>query len=348
MNKNITILSKQISDLAKQTQREKKFSGLAIITSNQKTDSNFVILPLRKNRIIDCVAITLHNFRSLYDILNVVDGKVDFVIIDGEQKIKGMEDLVKQVFQKIKKSQILTYKGNDHTADATDSIINEILSPLPSKIISIIGTGNLGSKVALRLAERGNTVYISGRHDLKTKQIVNALNLLKSKNCRGKILKKSLSTITKNCQVLMAFTPSIPVITDKMIEKMSSGGLIIDGGIGTIHPKAIKKAREKGIKVIRLDARAGFSSAVTLAIETKQLTQNQIGERRLLNNIVVSGGWIGKFGDIVVDNIADPKQIVGIADGKGNVIRVNTKFSEKNLIMVNKILNKTVSIQSDD
>ena len=46
---------------------------------------------------------------------------------------------------------------------------------------------------------------------------------------------------------------------------------------------------------------------------------------------MVSGGWIGQFGDIIVDNIYCPKQILGFADGKGGSHQKYYDFSKKNM-----------------
>ncbi len=36
-----------------------------------------------------------------------------------------------------------------------------------------------------------------------------------------------------------------------------------------------------------------------------------------------TGGYIGKKGDIVVDSIATPSRVIGVADGKGKLIAVD-------------------------
>src|SRR5699024_11299473 len=47
---------------------------------------------------------------------------------------------------------------------------------------------------------------------------------------------------------------------------------------------------------------------------------NQVYGQREINGIMVaSGGYIGKEGTVIVDNIKQPNQIVGIADGSGGV-----------------------------
>ena len=51
-----------------------------------------------------------------------------------------------------------------------------------------------------------------------------------------------------------------------------------------------------------------------------------MGRKKLKNNqFIISGGQIGKDGDIVVDNYNKPKQVIGIADGMGDIKEKNIK-----------------------
>ena len=62
-------------------------------------------------------------------------------------------------------------------------------------------------------------------------------------------------------------------------------------------------------------------------IVSVQIDPDEILSENFINSIqgkksmgkfkIVSGGIIGKIGDIVVDNILNPNEIIGIADGKG-------------------------------
>jgi len=50
--------------------------------------------------------------------------------------------------------------------------------------------------------------------------------------------------------------------------------------------------------------------------------------------LLVSGGLLGKKGEIIVDNVWQPKAIYGIADGKGDFIR---KLSDEETERLNKL-----------
>ena len=151
--------------------------------------------------------------------------------------------------------------------------------------IGIIGAGNIGSKVALKLVERGYDVSLSCRTLKESKKIALALNLIKPKNCLKKIIPKDSATIAKNCHLLIGFTNGIPAITSDMVQQMKKNGIILDGGIGTIESEAISQALKKEIKIIRLDITPSFTSSMTLLFKTKNHLNEVFGNKKIKREI---------------------------------------------------------------
>ena len=60
-----------------------------------------------------------------------------------------------------------------------DQYFNNDLRGVAGKKIGIIGVGNIGSKVALYLTEKGAKVYLNRRDIKKLKKISSAINLIK-------------------------------------------------------------------------------------------------------------------------------------------------------------------------
>ena len=100
---------------------------------------------------------------------------MDYIFLDAEKKFHQnfrtmvlrltLKDLEKEM---IKKSKILIFKANDLTLDAIDIFLSQItlddIRGMGNKKITILGAGNLGSKLALRLVERGANVCINRRN----------------------------------------------------------------------------------------------------------------------------------------------------------------------------------------
>jgi len=124
-----------------------------------------------------------------------------------------------------------------------------------------------------------------------------------------------------------------------MIRQMSNNGIIIDGGIGTIKQDAITLAHEKNIKISRLDIRAGLSGTITTLFETRELLKKTIGFKKIKDIPIVAGGFYGKLGNVIVDSIDSPTEIIGIADGKGGLIRKNYSLLDKKKL---KIINSWI------
>jgi hypothetical protein len=342
MNQEFRGIKKIVKLISSESKKMKKKSALVMITTIRKSKDEFVILPIRRTDNLVCATVAIYNLRSAKQIVNEFDGKIDYIIIDAEQKITGLKNIVKIIIKQTSQSEVLTFKSNDSTADATDSLISNLFFIPMDKKIGIIGAGNIGSKVALKLVERGYDVSLSCRTLKESKKIALALNLIKPKNCLKKIIPKDSATIAKNCHLLIGFTNGIPAITSDMVQQMKKNGIILDGGIGTIESEAISQALKKEIKIIRLDITPSFTSSMTLLFKTKNHLNEVFGNKKIKGIEVVSGGYYGKYGDVVVDNITKPTQLIGIADGRGDIMRHNfSNEFKKNIETINHwILNK--------
>ena len=142
-----------------------------------------------------------------------------------------------------------TEKSNDSTVESADAFLQQLIDFSKKQKIVIVGAGNIGSKLALKLVERGLDVFISKKIYSDSLKIAKALNLIKPKACTAKIIAKSKTNIAKNCNVLISFS-NIPTIDKKIVNQMLDDGIIIDGGIGTIKSDAIRLAHDKNIRII--------------------------------------------------------------------------------------------------
>ena len=277
------------------------------------------ILPIRYNSYAIFGGVSIYDSKQAAILCKLLDGKVDCIIVDAERKLKRTRHLVREVRNAVKKSTILTFKNNDVTAEAADSLINNMFPDIHEKRISIIGAGNIGSKLALKLVERGADVYLARSNSQHSKITSHAINTIKTK-FSGNAIPKRLLDIAKEADILVGFSAGIPVINKKMIYDMKSTGFILDGGVGTIQKAAIRRAIERGIKIVRLDIRSSFAASTALIFETSKFLQDIMGHKNIKGIEIVAGGYYGKYGDIVVDRVDNPRYVIGIADGRGGLL----------------------------
>lgn len=287
---------------------------LISITSKHALD--FLKLPDRKINGKQSLNVLISNQELAVNFFRSVDGKVQTILIDIEQKQEI--DLYKIAIENVFESQVLLYKPNDITVDAADQIIlNHFSTDLVGKNVLIYGAGNIGTKLAMRLAERRMNVFLDGRNKEKVNQIINALNLVLPRYSDYPI--RSFTKIEK-IDAVFSFVSSEKVIKEDLVLNLNKDGIAIDGGIGNFTEGFITGLIEQNIKLLRLDVRIGlpFLEASILA-NKNSFFQKVIGETCYNGINMVAGGIIGTEGSIIVDRINNPTQLIGVANGIGGV-----------------------------
>lgn len=126
--------------------------------------------------------------------------------------------------------------------------------------------------------------------------------------------------VLKDADIIIGTTIYTPCITKKHLEIAGGNPLIIDAGIGTITPEASEYAREKGMKMIRVDNRAAMAGTLLSLIQSHDLVNRVMGEGEIDGVKVIAGGIVGAPGTVIVDSIDNPSMAIGIADGTGKVV----------------------------
>jgi len=226
----------------------------------------------------------------------------------------------------IKKSFFHEYKPNDLTIDSVWTFVSNYFRGLSGKKITILGSGNIGFKLGLKFVESGANVELV-RRSVETGQLfANTINLIKSQYTIAEAHYDSdpIKAAIRS-DVLIGSTDGVEIINWGMIQSMNKNGIIIDIGKGTINKEVAKKAISNELKIFRADITAALSGTISTILRNIKITENHLGRKKLKNNIfIVSGGQFALENDIIVDNINKPKNIIGVADGKGDLkIKLN-------------------------
>jgi len=331
VQKDLSRIEYFIKKILEISKKDNKKTAFLIGNTSKSNNKQFYLTPLREfNKIILFGAI-IYNEKIAVQISKMIDGKVDYVFVDSEKKIKKSNiyigdaaNIERTVRENISKSNLMTYKGNDLTVEALDLLIsnksrNEIKG-LGSKKISILGAGNLGSKIALKLVERGAKVFIYRRNLKKLRLLTKALNMIKPDSTEQKISYSSnIYKVAKNADVIIGTTDGVPIVDKKMLINSKKNVYVVDVGKGTVKKNAIKYAIEKNITIFRLDITAALSGMIESNIYFKNLLEKSIGHKVINGQKIVSGGLLAEENDVIVDNINNPKKIYGLSNGKGDI-----------------------------
>lgn len=243
-----------------------------------------------------------------------VDGIVDVVVIDAEPG----DGLCARVGEVVRKSRLLTYRDSDALVQAADAVLAQLVPGIGSVQVGICGASKIGWKLAIKLAQRGARVLLFDPH-AEMETTAASLNTLLGDHAIAAA--KDAGGVARECAVLVGAAVREPVIDAAMIAALPDGSLVLDAGVGTIFPDAIEHGARRGIRMCRLDMRAGLTAEIANILETAELLTTAMGRSELAGVPVVAGGLIGQRGDVVVDTIVAPTRVIGIADGRGHLLR---------------------------
>ncbi len=318
-----------------------------------KDDKTFYWTPFRRSKNFVSTGIVIFSEDEARIILQEIDGHVDYIFVDCEKKSKnsnaiGLFNLERLSYEIISKSKLKFYKGNDLTTDALDKTVLSILKN-SSKLVGgcnilIVGMGNLGFKISLKLVERGANVFILNRNKEKAIKLIETINLIKPSETLASVKyleKKDIFEINKNFDVIvLTHIDTIPE-NDIIYSNINKECFFIDVGKGCLTKSQINQLIKNENICLRLDVGDSllefiyneiiFDGSKTSFIPT---------QKNIYNRRVISTGLIGAKDDIVVDDAENPSFFYGICDGSGGF---KEDLSVDEQILINKLLSRKIS-----
>jgi len=306
-------------------------------TSDKFTKGSFYETPVRESSEIIYGGVVVRDVATAKKIATLVDGKVDYIFVDDEKKIRdiyyGPNDIgniEQEVRRLINKSTLLTYKGNDIAVDAIDGLVSNIKLDVGGCRVAIIGMGNLGSKVALRMVERGAYVYAYRRNQKKLLTIVNGINNIKSEHTKARaIAVKSIEKACSSADIIIGTSNEKGVITEKHLVNSKNSVMLIDAGKGCFTDEVVNNLN---LSLYRVDVTIVQKYLFSALVSLSKYYGRKLGRKYVadLGVTLVSLGLLARRGEFIVDNIESPKAIIGLSAGKG-VLRKSTPTVQKYL-----------------
>ncbi|WP_419419968.1 hypothetical protein ACNVED_01275 [Legionella sp. D16C41] len=310
--------------------------SIALISTTSKKHGENRLLPFRQFGKERVLSIILTDEKIAKQALLYLDQYITTFLVDVERKQAiHLWDLAKTTV----KGQLLPYKPNDITVDSAYHLVNQYFNyQLSKKKILIYGTGNIATKLALRLAEHDSCITLTGRNENKARQVITALNLILPSYTEYKINEFNKSSFH---DVLITAISAENILDVSYLDCLNQNAFVVDIGINNLTSAFIEKAVLKNISIMRLDVRI----ATPLLVAHNQIANSSffksIAGYVMLHGVnCVAGGIIGKKGDVVLDAVWQPKHIIGIANGTGG-LKKNEEYTDIDKKHV-KIIAKTI------
>lgn len=166
-------------------------------------------------------------------------------------ELANVERVVREA---VSRSTLWVYKGNDLSVEAVDGLLTYLtknsVRGIGGKKIAILGAGNVGSKLALKLVERGAHVVVTRRNKQALNIITKALNYIKPIYTQANVVGMTDNQkAAQGADVLIGASRGTPVITAKIVRNLRPGAIIVDVGKGALYTDAIKTAVKLQVKI---------------------------------------------------------------------------------------------------
>lgn len=289
-----------------------EFDAVMVLSTARQHGHGVARLPDRVDRGCRIAALQVETDRQAREVFRRLDRVGVRFVVDVERKQDV--DLLRVAREEVVKGEYATIKANDVTVDALDAIVAHHLGQdITEIVVAVVGTGNLGFKFALRLAERGARVTLVGRDRAKTDLLCAALNAVLPRFTRHFVETGTPEAV----RVLVGAASASHVIGREWADRLADHALCVDGGIDNFAPEFIALANELGHTCVRLDVRAAGDP---MQPDPNPFFTDVAGRSAVAGHAVVAGGYLGLSGEVVVDQIIEPRRVIGVANGTGGLL----------------------------
>lgn len=244
-------------------------------------------------------------------------GLAEFFLVDTEVK-NSVTDLEQRVRTAAGRTPVFGFKPNDLTVDATDAFLSRKISDLRGVQVAILGMGNIGGKIALRLKERGACVRVWGRNEARVRTIVQGLELLAK---GGGTIEAAASpeSCLSGARVVLGTTAGVNIWKPGLGVPLRA--LVLDVGNGCFGEEGLVEMLAAGVEVYCLNFMPGYRGFLECFEATESLVLG-LGRRTIPGGpSLVTPGLVGQRGDILVDRLENWTRVVGVCDGRGGVLK---------------------------
>lgn len=323
-------LTELCEQLYSEAQKYRTYTTLNVVLSQQLAETISIGKHIHTTPTHTIGSVTFSTETQLVEILSEIDGQVDIVLLDiDRRRIFGPTMPALTAADVLTKSQLLVYSDGRVWAGAVkDQIVRLLDEKIQNISVVIAGDHRKSHLLSLMLTDYGADVTMIVRESDEEAELTQATKLFtQSDNPHDRYVDQEQAVdVIQSAKVLVVWSSWGTWLDAEMAKTIPVDTIVIDAGIGSIETSGLHVLHERGIAVIRVHIWATLAGTL-LAAHTGSQVHPQQGTVDGVS--VVSGGMIGEIGSVVVDDVAYPTQIVGVADGRGGLLpRADSTYAD--------------------
>lgn len=262
--------------------------------------------------------IIVRDVTLLSNLIDYFEGSVEKVFLDVEKKTRTPLD--PKTLELLKHPKVVPFKPNDLAVEAAIELLVRIHRGQVPGSIAIFGFGNIGFKLALALFEHGFRVkiFLDEKHD--TQKVLRRL----AQHLRGggafHVFGFSENQALSDCSVLIGCSNGKEIVHRDHVHALPSYAEVLDVGNGSFSREVAMEIGEIGLPVRVLSIEHAWKAFLTRHLETERHYNAQTRRSISSSVTIISRGQLGRYGDVIVNNVEDPSAIIGVCDGAGDLL----------------------------
>lgn len=269
--------------------RHTKKAAVLVVQQFPVPESHPPLIPPVRESIANVLAfVEISTPEQAADLLSLAGETFDVIALDCDQKLPESRGIVEMVGQRVSQDRLLHYSDNQAWFDSALDMVQRLTGGVTGSTGIVAGAGYIADQLRYVLPRLGAVVGDDEQ-----------------------------GSAAASADFVLGASQKQTCVTTAMVEAVPTQALIFDLGIGTMAPGAAERARARGLRLYRLDNRAGISSAIIRLLETDYMVRRLMGQIRVRDVEIVAGGLLAPAGSIVVDDITNPTVVFGVSDGDG-------------------------------
>lgn len=312
-----------------ESQKNQTYTALNIVLSQILQEQYHISQHIHNTPTHTIGSVTFSTEMHLVEILAQADGNVDVILLDiDRRRIFGPQASALTANDVLEKSTLLIYSDSRLWSEAVkDQVVRVLQEQVQGANIVIAGDHRRSRLLSLMLIDYGaNVTVVVSEKNNEGEDYTQATTVFTQTDYPHDhyIDIDQASEVLDSAQVVIVWPSWGTWFDNKLASYLNKDTILIDAGIGSIEASGLERARQQGALPIRINIWPTLAGTLASAHIGAQ-TQAKYG---IIDGIpVVSGGAIGELGAVIVDDIDDAGQIIGVANGTGGLVLNDHEFA---------------------